>query len=180
PDQASTNQTGSAEWSRSKWRFSYRVNESFQDNRQPGRERADIRNLVHSFGAGVTPSQRFNINVDLSSERATSLETAQVDKNFRAGVNFSIQTTKKSALAATISSAFGGDNGNRRSSRNADLDVQWSMRFSIYEKERWKKVQGQFFARYANRYASARDNIFFFNNLTKIQTVSTGLSFTFF
>ncbi|MGI9066168.1 MAG: hypothetical protein ACR2HX_07180, partial [Pyrinomonadaceae bacterium] len=42
PDQASTNQTGSAEWSRSKWRFSYRVNESFQDNRQPGRERADI------------------------------------------------------------------------------------------------------------------------------------------
>jgi hypothetical protein len=180
PDQSSTNQTGNVEWSQSKWRFSYRLNESFQDNRQPGRDRADFRTLSHTFGTGFTPGQRFNINLDLSSERSTTLETAQVDKNFRAGVNFNIQTTKKSTLAATISSAFGGDNGNRRSSRNADLDVQWSMRFGIYEKERWKKVQGQFFARYANRYASARDNIFFFNNLTKIQTVSAGLSFTFF
>ena len=180
PDQASTNQTGNVEWSQSKWRLSYRLNESFQDNRQPGRERADFRTLSHTVGTGFTPGQRFNINLDLSSERSTTLETAQVDKNFRAGVNFNIQTTKKSTLAATISSAFGGDNGNRRNSRNADLDVQWSMRFGIYEKERWKKVQGQFFARYANRYASARDNIFFFNNLTKIQTVSAGLSFTFF
>lgn len=180
PDQASTNQTGSAEWSKSKWRFSYRVNESFQDNRQPGRERADFRTLSHTFGTGVTPGQRFNINVDLSSERSTALETARVDKNFRAGVNFNIQTTKKSTLAATISSAFGGDSADQRTSRNADLDLQWSMRFGVYEKERWKKVQGQFFIRYANRYASARDNIFFFNNLTKIQTFNAGLSFTFF
>ncbi len=180
PDQASTNQSLNAEWSDPRWKFSYRLNESFQDNRQPGRERSDLRNLAHTFGVGVTPNQRFNVNVDLSSERAHNLELAQFERNFRAGVQFSLQTTEKSALAATISSAFGGDSANARSSRNADLDLQWSTRFSLYQKERWRKVEGQFFIRYANRYASARDNIFFFNNLTKVQTMSAGLSFTFF
>jgi hypothetical protein len=180
PDQASTNQSLNAEWSHSMWRFSYRLNESFQDNRQPGRERSDLRNLAHTFGVGLTPNQRFNVSVDLSSERAHNLELAQFERNFRAGVQFNLQTTKKSAFAATISSAFGGDAANARSSRNVDLDLQWSTRFNFFEEDRWRKVEGQFFVRYANRYASARDNIFFFNNLTKIQTMSAGLSFTFF
>jgi hypothetical protein len=180
PDQASVSQSLNADWSHPKWRFSYRLNESFQDNRQPGRERADLRNLVHSFVVGLTPSQRFNISLDLSSERAQNLELAQVDKNFRAGVQLNFNTTKNSAFAATISSAFGGDAASLRRSRNADLDLQWSTRFNLYEKERWRKVQAQFFVRYANRYASARDQIFFFNNLTKVQTMSAGLSFTFF
>lgn len=180
PDQASTNQGFNADWSHAKWRFSYRLNESFQDNRQPGRERADLRNLTNAFGVGLTPNQRFNVSVDLSSERSHNLEFAQFERNFRAGLQVNLQTTKKSTLAATISSAFGGDATNARRSRNADLDLQWSTRFNFFEDDRWRKVQGQFFIRYANRYASARDNVFFFNNLTKVQTMSAGLSFTFF
>jgi hypothetical protein len=179
PDQMSTNQSFNAEWQRERVRFGYRWNNSFQDNRQVGRELADFRTQVNAITTGVQPHRRLDLNFDLSAERASNLETNRLDRTLRATFSSTLQTTKKSTLAATLSSAFAGDAANTGSSRNADLDVQWSWRFGI-EKDRYRKVQGQFFIHYANRYARATDNIFLFKNLTKFQTMSAGLSFTFF
>ncbi|MDQ3472113.1 MAG: hypothetical protein M3447_00100 [Acidobacteriota bacterium] len=179
PDQASTNHGFNAEWQRDKLRFGYRLSRSHQDNRQVGRERADFQTLVNSFNVGITPHRRFELNFDLSSERASNLEMNRLDRTMRATVSSTLQTTKKSTLAATISSAFASDAANTSRSRNADLDLQWSWRFA-WDRDKYRKVQGQFFIRYANRYARATDNIFVFTNLTKLQTMSAGLSFTFF
>lgn len=179
PDQASRNQSFNAEWQRERVRVGYRLNHVFQDNRQLARDRADFRSLVNSFTIGVQPNQRFDVNLDLSFESANSLETGRLDQTRRAGISFNFQTTKKSTLAATISTIFAGDAANLSHSRNADLDLQWSLRFGV-EKSEYRKVQGQFFVRYANRYARATDNLFLFHNITKIQTASAGLSFTFF
>lgn len=179
PDQASRNQSFNAEWQRERVRVGYRLNHVFQDNRQVGRDRADFRSLVNSFTIGVQPNQRFDVNFDLSFERANSLETGRLDQTRRGGISFNFQTTKKSTLAATISTIFAGDAANLSHSRNADLDLQWSLRFGV-EKSQYRKVQGQFFVRYANRYARATDNLFLFHNITKTQTASAGLSFTFF
>jgi len=179
PDQATINHIFNAEWQREKLRFGYRFNQSLQDNRQPGRVSADFKTLVNSFTVGVTPQPRLEMNFDLSAERASNLEAARFDRTWRASFSANFQTTKKSILAATISSAFAGDTLNLTTSRNADLDLQWSWRFGV-EKDKYRKVQGQFFIRYANRYARAIDNIFLFRNLTKLQTMSAGLTFTFF
>jgi hypothetical protein len=179
PDQASLSHSFNAEWQRENLRLGYRFNQSEQDNRQPGRERADFKTLVNALTLGVTPQRRLEMNFDLSAERSSNLEIARFDHTWRASVTANFQTTKKSTLAATISSAFAGDRLNLTSSRNADLDLQWSWRFGA-EKDKYRKVQGQFFVRYANRYTRATDNIFLFRNLTKLQTMSAGLTFTFF
>jgi hypothetical protein len=179
PDQSSTNQSFGAEWQRERWRFGYRFNQSFQDNRQVGRELADFKAQVHNFSFGVTPFRRLNLSCELSSERANTLETNRLDRSLRAGFNFTLQTTKASELSATVSSIFAGDVAKVSQSRNADLDLQWGWRFGV-ERGQLRKVQGQFFIRYANRYARATDNLFLFRNITKIQTTSAGLSFTFF
>ena len=179
PDQASRNQTFNAEWQRERLRFGYRLNHVFQDNRQLGRERADFRSLINTITVGVQPHKRLEVNMDLSFEDANSLETGRIDQTRRAGVSFNWQTTKKSTLAATVSSIFAGDAANVSRSRNADLDLQWSIRFGIGKGE-YRKVQGQFFVRYANRYARVTDNLFFLHNITKIQTGNVGVTFTFF
>lgn len=179
PNQASTNQTLNADWQVKIVRLGYRLNHSFQDNRQVGREQADLKNLVNAFTVGLSPHRRFDLNFDLSKERANNLESGRQDDNLRAGVNFNWQTTARSAFAATISSTFAGDALQTNKSRSADLDLQWSIRFGA-ERSAYRKVEGQFFIRYANRYARSEDNIFFFNNLTKLQTVNAGLTFTFF
>lgn len=179
PDQASTNHSFNAEWQQQKFRYGYRFNKSLQDNRQIGRASADFRTMVNAITVGVMPHRRLDLNFDLSSERASNVEVNRLDRTWRAGFNSTFQTTKQSSLSATISSAFASDAAQTSRNRNADLDLQWAWRFGI-EKSPYRKVQGQFFIKYLNRYASAHDNVFFFRNLTKVQAMTAGFSITLF
>jgi hypothetical protein len=179
PDQISTNQIALADWQFQKLRFGYRFNRSFQDNRQPGRERADLRNLVDGFSFGITPSQAIDFNIDVNLESAKNFETRRVDRTNRTGLNLNWRLTPRAALAAMVSTIFARDLADTSKTRNGEVDLTWSYRFGV-EASRYKKVQGQFFVRYANRYQRARDNVFGLDSLVKIQTFNTGLSFTFF
>lgn len=179
PDQASTNQSFNAEWAHNDLRFGYRFNQSFQDNRQVGREVADFRTLVNALTFGIKPYRRLDLNVDLSSEHANNLEVNRLDRTLRLAFGSNFQTTKKSILAANISSNLAGDAADTNRNRSIDLDFQWSWRFGI-EKSKYRKLQGQIFVKYANRYARAQDKIFLLNNITKFQSLSGGLSITLF
>ncbi len=179
PDQVSTNQNALAEWQFQKARFGYRFNHSFQNNQQTGRELSDLRNLVNGFTIGVTPHAKVDLNFDISLESAKNFETDRIDRLNRVGTNVNWLSSNRSTLTATVSTIFAGDVAGASESRNLELDVQWSYRFAL-ERSRYRKVQGQFFVRYANRYARSLDSLFGFNNLTKFQTLNLGLSFTFF
>ncbi|HLF85012.1 MAG TPA: hypothetical protein VI837_12630, partial [Blastocatellia bacterium] len=179
PDQVSTNQSFLTEWQAQKWRFGYRFNRSFQDNRQMGRERADLRNLLNGFTVGLNPTSNVDLNFEFNAESAFNKEVVRTDRTYRIGPNVTWRMTRQSTLAATVSGTLAGDLSQTSNSRNAEVDLQWSYRFGVDRGGR-RKVQGQFFIRYANRYARAFENVFGFRNLTKLQTLNTGLSFTFF
>ncbi len=179
PDQISTNQSFLSEWQAQKWRFGYRFNRSFQDNRQLGREQADLRNLLNGFTVGLNPASSVDLNVEFSAESALNKEMLRTDRTYRLGPNVNWRMSKQSTLSATVSGILAGDLAQTSKSRNAEVDLQWSYRFGV-ERGGYRKVQGQFFIRYANRYARAFDSLFGFQNLTKLQTLNTGLSFTFF
>jgi hypothetical protein len=73
-----------------------------------------------------------------------------------------------------------GDHANTNYRRDAGLDLQYGWRFLSREKDRWRKMQGQFFIRYANRYGFAHDSVFLFRTFNKLQTINAGVNFTFF
>jgi len=179
PDQESTNQSFNAEWTHDNLRFGYRFNHSFQDNREVGRELADFRTQVNALTLGIKSHRRLDLNFDLSSERAANLEVNRLDRALRLSFGTSLQTSVQSMLAANVSSNLAGDAVNTNRNRSIDLDLQWSWRFGI-EKNTYRKLRGQFFIRYANRYARAQDRIFFFTNINKFQSFSAGLSITLF
>jgi hypothetical protein len=179
PDQNSINQNFLAEWQAQKWRFGYRFNRSFQDNRQPGRELADLRNMINGFTVGLTPTASFDLTFDLSAESARNFELGRTDRTYRTGINVNWRVTQRMAASAMVSTVFAGDVAETSRSRSAEIDLQWSYRFGV-ERSRYRKVQGQFFVRYANRYARSLDSVFGLNSLTRLQTLNTGLSFTFF
>lgn len=179
PDQISTNQLFAAEWQLQKLRFGYRFNQSFQDNRQVGREQADLRNIVNAFTVGLSPASVLDMNFELNAESANNREQNRTDRNYRLGSNINWRMTERAALALTVSTIFAGDVARTTRSRNAEFDLQWSYRFML-ERSRFRKVQGQFFVKYANRYARSLDNLFGLSNLTKLQTFNIGLNFTFF
>jgi hypothetical protein len=191
PDQVSTNQNFAAQWQMRGWSFAYTFNHSFQDNRSD-REGvptlSTLGNVVHGFTLGVAPARSLDLNLNLSRENLNSKDSnANKDKNrddtaLRVGVSVNWRTTMNSAFAASLSNNLGrsvADLSQTSNSRDTMFDLQWSYRFAM-EKSRMKKFQAQFFIRYANRYARSSSGLFRIDSLTKSQTLSAGMSFTFF
>jgi len=179
PDQISTNQGFSADWQIQKWRLGYKLNHSFQDNQQKGRELADLSNLVNGVSVGVAATPTLDINLDINLERANSREARTNDQTLRLGPNVSWRMTRKATFAGTFSTTVAGDAADTKNNRNIQYDMQWSYQFG-FGKERFKKMSGQFFIRYANQYARIRSGAFAPIDIRKNQTLNIGLSMNFF
>jgi hypothetical protein len=179
PDFLGTNQAFTADWQFDKFRIGYRANHSLQNNRQSGRELADITNFTNAVALQTSVSKALDVNVEFSGDNVRNKEGARTDRLLRLATGINWRVTARNAIAANLATSFAGDVARTVRNRNAEFDLQWSYQFTL-GKERFKKLQGQSFVRYANRYASSRDNIFFLNNLTRAQTLNIGLSFTFF
>jgi hypothetical protein len=178
PNQVSINQNFSADWQLTKWRFGYRFNQSFQDNRQVRREFADLLNRVSVVTVGYTIS-KFEATLELHAESAANGETVRTDRTLRFNSNVSWRMTPLMTLTASGSNTTLGDLRHTAYSRNTEFSVQWSRRLVFKEQSRFRKMQAQFFIIYANRYASAHDTVFGSNSVRKTQTLNSGLSFSF-
>ncbi|HMP64211.1 MAG TPA: hypothetical protein PKD11_01380 [Pyrinomonadaceae bacterium] len=182
PDQKSYSQAFNAQWIISE-RFSagYRYTRAFQDNRQPGRELADFRSEVHGFTFGTKVYEDLDLDLEFSNEAQLNLEQPRTDKTFRVGSRATWRTPfiKNSIFSGGISFSLAGDKGNQNDARNAELDLQWAYRFAFGSKK-FKKLDTQFFIRYANRYGSTIDRVFFVNSLNKTQVFNFGLTFNIF
>ncbi len=179
PDQISVNHDFSSEWQFAKWRLTYRYNHSFQDNQQPGRNLADLLNQIHGVTLGLTPHTAFDLNFDLNVESAKNFEAPRVDRTLRAGLNTNWRMTPRMTINVTASNTLAGDLARITRSRSTEFDMQWSYQFTRGETG-WRKVQGQFFIRYADRYARTRDFMFGLDNLTRLKTLNGGINFVFF
>ncbi|HWP42223.1 MAG TPA: hypothetical protein VNO14_03230, partial [Blastocatellia bacterium] len=131
------------------------------------------------FVFGVTPSDSIDINLDINLESAENKEAGTLDRTFRLAPSINWRISPKSTFAGSLSTTFAGDAADTKRNRNVEFDVQWTYQFG-FEKDRLRKLQGQFFIRFASLYASARDRLFGLDSLTRSQTLNMGLSFTFF
>ena len=102
PDQVSLNQTLGVTWQGAVWRGGYGFNRSFQDNRQPGRERADLRTVVHTLNLGAAASTVLDAGIELAFEDAEVQELARTDSTRRVSVNLLWRPVSKTSLAAIV------------------------------------------------------------------------------
>lgn len=179
PDFVGANQTFSADWQVKKFTWGYNVNRSFQDNRQKGRERADLGVLVNTGRVGIAATSRLNFNIDLSAESSENIEGSRVDRTYRLGPGVTWQVTRQMGLSANLANTIGGDAAKTSHSRNTEFDASWTYRFER-GREGLRKVAGQFFIRYANHYSRALDRLLVTDSLRKNQTLTANLGITFF
>lgn len=182
PDQDSFAQNFNATWQLSdRLNVGYRYNRTFQDNRQPGRDLADFESAVNGVTVGLRAHSTLNLDFELSQEFLKNFEEPRTDRTFRFGGRATWETPflKNSTFSASLSTTLAGDTNNFNDSRNSEFDVQWAYRFS-FGKEKFKKVDTQFFIRYANRYGDTIDRQFFVNSFNKTQTFNAGLTFNIF
>ena len=186
PNQISTDQTLSTEWQKDKWRVGYRFNDTLQDN-QAALDFSTLRNSVHGFTLGLTPTKSLDVTVELSRENLQSRDTnankdkERNDRTLRFTSLMTWRMTKDSVFTLTLSDTLARSLGNlslTSNSRNLGYDLQWAHSFG-WGKSEPRKVQGQFFLRYANQYSRAFDALFGLDNRTRSRTLNAGLSFTF-
>jgi hypothetical protein len=84
PDQQSTNHSLALQWQRAGWSAGYRLNFTQQDNRQPGREKADFATSVHNVTLAATGT-RADVSLDFGLDGATNEELSQRTATRRAG-----------------------------------------------------------------------------------------------
>ncbi len=179
PDQVSTNQGITADWQFTKWRFGYRLNHSFQNNRQIGNELADLRNFTQGFSVGINPHVAVDLNLDVNAESALDKLNRAINRNVTVGPNVTWRITQAMNLVSTVSYNFAGDAAATKNNRNINFDLQYSYQFAR-EKDRWRKLSGQFSIKYSNTFARTSDLVFTLNDLRKQQTLFVQMSFTFF
>jgi hypothetical protein len=124
PDQISLNYNVSADWQFTKWRLGYRFNRSSQDNRQPGRELADLENLIHGLTLGLNLTPTLDVNFDVNNEQANNFEFQRADRTLRYAVNTNWRMTPRATFALNLSTIGAGDLARTSSSRTIEGDAQ--------------------------------------------------------
>lgn len=154
PDQWSTAQTGSAAWSAPTWTLTYRWNQSFQDNRQTGRESADFRGIVHGVSLGLNAIRGLTPSLDVSVERQKNFESGLTQRTERFGGSAQAQLTRTTAFSGSVSEAWGFDPFADQRTRNTEFQVELSQGFNLY-----RRVDGGTQARVFVRYARTRASL---------------------
>jgi hypothetical protein len=180
PDQVSLNQSIGALWQSARWRAGYQYNRSLQDNRQLGRELADLLNLTNTASVGFMAPPRADIGFEFAWEGAENRELADTDLTRRWSITANAQPAARTAIAGTVSRTFGRNQGLTRERRNTDFNLQVSQTVALVPQNP-NALQGQLFVRFA------RQSLFSFERLFGLApdeqrswTVSTGLTFRVF
>ncbi len=134
PDQVSHNQSASLTWTGQKTSLSYRWNQSFQDNHQPGRERSDFRAIVHGISGSTTPSPKVTVTIDLSVERQKNFELRLTQRLERVGTSLRWQATRTTDLSGSLSQSWAIDPGADLRNRNTELQLEISQGVNLYRK----------------------------------------------
>lgn len=153
PDQANVNTTAALDWTRNTTTLNYRWNSSAQDNRQVGREMADIDGTVHALSLGYAPTEAVNVSLETSRERQSFAETDATQQLHRIGAIARWKVTPLTDLSTNISRSSSEDPAAGVTSNNTELQFEASRAFTLYRMID-NQPQGRVFIRFARVLAS--------------------------
>jgi hypothetical protein len=179
PDQVSLNQTLGVTWQGAVWRGGYAWNRSLQDNRQPGRERADLLNVIHTFTVGAMASTKLDAGVEFAFEDADNQEISRTDLTRRVSVNVTARPFTRTSIAAVLTRNHLEDEPSTSERRTTDVNLTFTQDVSFLRAHP-DRLRAQFFVRYVRQtiyglllgMASPDD--------TQFWTLNTGLTFRIF
>ena len=156
PDQLSTLVDGNAQWTLSRWRVAYRFNRSMQDNRQPGRERADFATTVNAITVGVTRGSALDVAIDATQERQEQREQGQEQRLRRVGTTTSWQFTRLAQLSANYMATVSRDRPSTMRGTQGDLRLELAHGFDVRSGPAAGGVRGRVFVRFQRLSAETR------------------------
>ena len=153
PDQLSAVATAALQWTTSFWQLRVEANQSDQDNRQVGRESADLLNSSYVLSLGVTPSSRLALTMDVGIDGARNGESGEHLHTGRWSASARLQPFDATTLSATYSNTAATERVFGIEQANNDLRVEWQQRLPFVRLTRGNVPQA--FVRYARQHFSS-------------------------
>lgn len=175
PDQVSLNRTAQADWRLGKVTLGLQWNRSEQDNRQPGREDADLNVTRQGVNVRMSPLRSLNLNLDLTQETSENLQRDETDETLRWGAQMNWQVFARSSLSVRVSDTATEDLLVTRRRANRQVNAQWSSVLPYLD-----RIQGQYFLRYNRNENSSFNATFDQDDRREAWWLDLGLNFTFF
>lgn len=157
--------------------FGYRVERSEQDNRQPGRERADFEHRLHGANLSLSLYEGLDVNFDVSHERSYSVEAMRFDRNRNYGFGLAWSITKALHFAGSVALTESFDDPRSSENESTNLDLNLSYRLH-WKTSQGRGVGGQLFVRYSDLDLAFYDRVFGFNNSNRTRIVIGGINFS--
>jgi hypothetical protein len=157
--------------------FDYKFSNTFQDNRQQGRENADFYNISHQFSVGWQPSQQLRFNLGYNFTNAQNIER-QITR-FTQSPTFGVSWEFVPDVTLAVNYNFNNDSdsiGESLTRSNAlDLLLTWNFKTNTFGREN----PGSVFLRYSGQSNLNSSSIGNINTNSTINTISTGMSLSF-
>lgn len=173
PDQVSDRYTASADWRWSRFSVGYRWNASRQDNRQEGREDADLEGSRSALALGFNPDRRLRLGLDLGLERSENLERDEVDEGRDVGARIEWTPFGRSRVTFRWSRTVNEDRAGVRRRTQSTVDARLSSAIPGAS-----PVDGQAFVGFSHRRSTRSDTLLDINDRRETWNVTTGLSLT--
>jgi len=179
PDQVTTIQTVSADWQRAVVQIGYRGTFTFQDNREPGRENADVRSAIQSLSVNVSMGPAISLGADASDEATTNTAISFTTRTRHLGMHFADQFLPGSNVLLTGSlSRTRPDNGSSSQTQaSLSLDSSYAVDLS---RLLVVALRGQVFARYAWNQFFSDDPVFNVHSHVRTWSITSGVALTIF
>ena len=175
PDQVTENHNLAVSWAFGVASFSYNFSLGDQDNRQPGRVRADFRNTGHGLNLGLPIGAAVTFNLGANFADAEDVEQAitRTTDSYSFGVDWHI--TDKLNLRGNYGWTQTDDSRNTATSEAYTLDTDLSWRFELAGFAS-RKLPGQLFIRHSAQRNESVDNVFDLASLGRSWTLTGGFS----
>jgi hypothetical protein len=148
PDQQSDIHNAAASWQIGRWRLQYRFNQSVQDNRQTGRERADFFGVSNTVAVDVNARADLDLGIEGSTEHQTNREVAQTSRVRRAGGTLTWRPTPLTTFTAFASTNATRDDPLTSDGFNSEMRFELSRGFNLWRSPAGSGTRGQLFLRY--------------------------------
>ncbi|CAN5698582.1 hypothetical protein BH23GEM9_BH23GEM9_19750 [soil metagenome] len=175
PDQLSDNLTFGADWRWSRVTIGYQVGRAFQDNRQPGREDADLLTWSNGINLSLTPVRKLSLGANVSLVTAENLEREETDRTNRYALNATWQPLTAGALALQLSNTSRENDGRGSTHDSRSFSAQWSSPVPGLA-----RFSGKWHVRYSALINAAKDPTLNLATRREDWSLDSGLTFKFF
>ena len=177
PDQSNTTNQIGLDWTIGTVNLNYKYITAFQDNRQVGRETADIRNLTHQLSTSWQATPQFRLNLGYNFVNATNLEQPITRFTNSPTIGASWEFIPGTIFAFNYNSSNDSDSLGQASTNGESLEFLLTRNFNLNALER--EIPGSVFIRYGKQSTLNLNSQNGVNTNAAIYTISAGLSLSF-